>query len=452
MVSFATPRTKPLPAAPVDEDDPRMEIWFGIAVIVGFFVLLLGWAALTPLDAAAYAHGQVAVASHVQEVQNKEGGVIRRIDVKEGQYVNAGDVLIEMAGADAAAQQQSLISQVVGLQAQRARLQAEQTGAEAIRWPPELTNLTGDDQAEADKAMAVQQTEFHSRAADLSSHAAVLRQRMGELNDQIDGYQRQIDAAVQQQKLIAEELTEVKGLADQGYAPMSQVRALERNQADLDGHRGELIAQIAEARQQTGELKLQILQLDADQNQDITKDLRDVDFQLADLLPKLNAAKDQLSRTQVRAPTSGTVVGLAVFTAGGVVAPGQKLLEVVPDRTDLVIEAQISPADVDGVHIGQITEVRLGAERDRTLPILKGTLTELSADSLVNERNGERYFSAEVTIPPSQLGLLKAAQAPGFDIRPGLPAQVIIPTAKRTALDYLLEPLSKTLWRSFRER
>ena len=149
-------------------------------------------------------------------------------------------MLIELVGADAEAAQQSLVSQVVGLEAEQARLQAEQSGSSVIHWPAALTDLTGGDRVEADKAMAVQQTEFHSRSTDLSSHAAVLRQRMGELNDQIDGYQRQIDAAQEQQRLIAEELKEVKGLADQGYAPMSQVRALERSEADLDGHKGEL--------------------------------------------------------------------------------------------------------------------------------------------------------------------------------------------------------------------
>jgi len=451
MVLPASSPAKPDGPAAAAEDDPHVEIWFGGAIILAFFVVFLGWAALTPLDAAAYASGQVAVAGHRQEVQHREGGVVRRIDVREGQYVRAGDILVELVGADVAAAEQSLVSQVVGLQAQRARLQAEAAGVPAIQWPGELTGLTGVARLQADKAMAVQQAEFHSRGDDLASHKAVLRQRMGELDEQVDGYRRQLAAALEQQRLIVEELTDVKSLADQGYAPMSQVRALQRSQADLEGRRGELTAQIAQARQQSGEMRLQILQLVADQNQEISKDLRDVEFQLNDLTPRLAAARDQMARTLVRAPTSGTVVGLTVFTVGGVVAPGQRLLDVVPDRTQLVIQAQIAPGNIDGLHVGQTTEVRLG-ERDRALPILRGTLTTLSADSLVNERTGARYFTAEVTIPPSQLAILKAARVADFEIRPGLPAQVIIPTAKRTALQYILEPLTKTLWRSFRER
>jgi HlyD family secretion protein len=435
-----------------DDDDPRLEIGVGLLIAFAFFVILLGWAALVPLDAAAYAPGQVAVATHRQTLQHREGGVIRAIDVKDGQYVHAGDVLIELVGADVLAAQRALTSQVVGLKAQRARLLAEQAGSGSITWPPEFKTAAGDDADEAQKAITVQEAEFHSRADALASHKAVLRQRMAELSDQIDGYQRQIEAARDQERLIADELKDVSSLSAQGYAPISQVRALQRSQAELVGRLGEYAAQIAQARQQSGELELQILQLDADEREQVSKDLRDAEFQLNDLLPRLNAAEDQARRIQVRAPVSGTVMGLSVFTIGGVVAPGERLMDLVPDKSQLLIQAQIAPQDIEGLRVGQTTEVRLGAERDRTLPILKGVLTELSADSLLNEKTGASYFAAEVTIPPDQLALLQAANVKNFQLRPGLPAQVIVPTAKRTALQFLLEPLNKTLWRSFRER
>lgn len=443
---------KPLWPTATEDDDPRLEIGFGLAVAFGFFVVLLGSAAVIPLDAAAYAPGQVAVATHRQTIQHKEGGVVRRVDVHEGQYVHAGDTLVELVGADVVAVQKTLAFQVIGLKSQRARLQAEQAGASVITWPTEFSQLTGDEAAEARKAMAVQQAEFNTRSSALASHKAVLRQRISELSEEVQGYQRQIDAAAEQQKLTSDELTDVKSLADKGYAPMSQVRSLQRNQADLGGRRGQYTAQIAQSRQQSGELQLQILQVDADDREQIAKDLRDVEFQLNDAQPRLNAAEDQLQRTQVRSPVSGTVVGLTVFTVGGVVAPGQKLMDVIPDKSQLIIDARVSPQDVEGLAIGQKTEVRLGAERNRDLPILTGVLTELSADSLANEKTGDPYFAAQITIPPDQLALLKAAKVSEVDLRPGLPAQVIVPTAKRTALQYLFDPLTKTLWRSFRER
>jgi HlyD family secretion protein len=433
-------------------DDMRPEILIGAAAIAVFFVGFLGWAAFVPLDAAAYAPGQVAVADHRQTIQHKEGGVVSRINVKEGQYVRAGEVLIEMAGADVIATQKALTVQVIGLRAERARLQSEQASLPAIVPPPEFAALFGVDRAEADRALAVQDAQFRSRASSLSSHKAVLRKRVSELNEQVGGVERQIQAVGEQKRLIAEELGEVKSLANQGYAPISQVRALERNQADLEGRLGEYTAMIAQARQQSGGLDLQVLQLETDEKEQVAKELRDVEFQLNELLPRLNAANDQLSRQQVRATASGSVVSLSVFTAGGVIAPGQRLMDIVPDKTLLVIEAQVSPMDIDAVRIGMTTEVRLGAERDRTLPVLKGALTKLSADALVNEKTGGTYFIAEVTIPPDQLEKLNRAKAGSYDLRPGLPAQVIIPVTKRTALQFLLDPLTRTLWRSFRER
>jgi len=433
-----------------EADDPAPEIALGLGIIVLFFGLLLGSAALIPLDAAAYAPGEVAVASHRQTIQHKEGGIVRQIDVHEGQHVAAGQPLIELAGVDVLAANSGLMSEIVELQAQRARLLAEQRSAPSISWPPELTQLAGANPAQVNAAKVVQQAEFNSRRTALAAHKAVLGQRINELAEQIEGYQRQIDATRTQERLIADELAEVKTLANQGYAPIAQVRSLERNAADLEGHRGEYAAQIAQTQQQAGELKLQMIQLDTDEREQIAKDLHDVETQMNDALPRLQSAQDQLKRMDLRAPLSGTVVGLKVFTVGGVVAPGQALMDIVPDSPQLVVRVSIAPGDVDNVHVGQVAEVRFGG-KDRTVPIVKGAVTQLSADSLTDEKTGKTYFTAEVTLPPDQIDLLKEAKG-GAELKPGTPAQVIVPTAKRSALQFLFEPLSRTLWRSFRER
>jgi HlyD family secretion protein len=433
-----------------EADDPAPEIALGLGIIVLFFGLLLGGAAFVPLDAAAYAPGQVAVANHRQTIQHKEGGIVRRIDVAEGQHVVAGQLLLELAGADVVAANRGLTSELVELQAQRARLLAEQRSQSSITWPPEFAQLAASDQPQVSAAKAVQQAEFTSRRMALAAHKAVIGQRINELSEQIEGYRRQIDATQTQEKLIADELAEVKTLANQGYAPIAQVRSLERNAADLEGHRGEFSAQIAQTQQQAGELKLQMIQLDTDEREQISKDLHDVENQLNDALPRLQSAADQLKRMDVRAPLSGTVVGLKVFTAGGVVAPGQTLLDIVPDSPQLVVRVDVAPADVDNLHVGQVAEVRFGG-KNRTLPIVKGAVTQLSADSLTDEKTGKTFFTAEVTLPPDQIDLLKEAKG-GLELKPGTPAQVVIPTAKRSALQFLFEPLSRTLWRSFRER
>lgn len=434
------------------EDDGRIEVRIGAAVAVSFFVLFLGWAALTRLDSAAYAQGEVAVEGHTQSVQHKEGGIVSALHVKEGQMVRQGDVLVELAGADAKAQETALSAQVYGLKAQQARLQAEQFGLRKIVWPAEFATLTGDDLKAVQNAMKVQQIQFQTRAAALASQKNILRQKGAELAQQVEGDKRQIEAADEQTRLIGEELDGVKSLAAEGFAPANRVRALERNQAELGGQRGQYAASVAQAQEQAGETRLQALQLDKQQAEDVATQLRDVAFQLADAQPKLAAAKDALAREQVRAPVSGAVVGLTVYTVGGVVAPGQKLMDIVPAKADLVVEARLSPQDADDIRVGQDVEIKFPSLHDRTLPVLKGALSKLSADSFADEKTGARYFQVEATAPQATLDRLKLAEGGRFEIRPGLPAQVLIPRAKRTALQYLTEPLTQAIWRSFREK
>lgn len=440
----------PIPVKPL-EDDPKGEIRFGAVVAALFFVGFLGWAAFARLDAAAYAPGQISVLGHRQSLQHKEGGIVSALHVKEGQIVKAGDVLIELSGAEAQAQERALAAQVIGLEAQRARLQAEQIGAASITWPADFATMTGADREEADRAMRVQQGQFSARSASLSAQKNVLHQRTLELAQQAEGYQRQIESADKQQKLIGDELAGTKSLAEKGYAPLTRVRALERTQAEIGGQRGQYLATVAQSQQQAGEARLQILQLERQHGEDVATQLRDVDFQLNDLQPKLGAARDQLDRTQVRAPASGEVVGLSVFTVGAVIAPGQKLLDVVPQKAPLVIEAQVSPNDADDLHVGQQVEVKFTGVRARGAPILLGKLTKISADSFTDEKTGAHYFSAEATVPVAELDKLKAAKGSGFTLRPGLPVQVLAPLRARTALQYLFEPLNDTLWRAFRE-
>ncbi|HEY4032076.1 MAG TPA: HlyD family type I secretion periplasmic adaptor subunit [Caulobacteraceae bacterium] len=439
-------------AAPESHDDGHREIMAGWIIAGAFFVLFMGWASFARLDQAAYAQGEVTVEGHRQSVQHKEGGIISALNVKEGQKVQDGEVLIALAGAEARAQESSLAAQVYGLKAEQARLRAEQFGAAKVTWPTEFATLKGDDLAAAQSAQQVQQTQFETRAAALTSQKRVLAQKAAELKEQVSGYQRQIEATDEQNRLIGEELTGVKDLAAQGFAPQTRVRSLQRNQAELSGQRGQYAAGIAQAQEQVGETQLQSLQLDKQHADDVATRLRDVEFQLNDAEPKLRAAQDALAREQVRAPASGTVVGLSVFTVGGVIAPGQKLMDIVPTNAGLVIEARVNPADADDIHVGQEVEVKFPSLHDRTLPVLKGTMTKLSADSFADEKTGQRYFTAEATVPEATLERLKLAENGQFRLKPGLPAQVLIPLRKRTALQYMTQPLTEAIWRSFREK
>ena len=435
---------------PVLKDDPEPEMRFGIIVALVFFVGFLGWAMFAPMDSAAFATGRVIVAGNRQTVQHREGGVVGALLVKEGQHVQKDQVLIQLSGADVQAMERSLASQVIGLKAQRARLIAEQSGT-AIQWPAEFATLTGANREEAERAMRVQQGQFGARSATISTQGGVLGQRTAQLNEQISGLERQIQSIDDQSRLLEQELTGVRELNARGYAPMTQVRALERQLAALGGQRAQLTAGIAQSRERIGETRLQNVEIGKSQQERIAQELRDVEFALNDAEPKWQAAQDQLARTQVRAPATGTVVGLSIFTVGGVIAPGQKLLDVVPDKAPLVLEGQVSPNDADDLHIGQGTEVLFTGLHDRSLPRLKGEVSKVSADAFTNEKTGESYFITEVTVPVEEVDKIRQIRGKDFNLRPGMPVQILVPLKKRTAMQYLLEPLTDAMWRSFRE-
>lgn len=435
---------------PIQTDAPRREIVVGSIIAGIFFVLFLGWAAFAPLDVGAYAPGKIVVSGSRQAVQHREGGVVSALHVQEGDTVREGQVLVEISVGDLRAVERGLTGQVLALLAQRARLVAERDGG-AMMTPPEFAGLPPEDAEIAAQALRLQREQFAARGSAQGTQTGVLNQRVAQLRSQIDGLNRQLASNREQARLIAEELAGMRSLADRGYAPMTRVRALERAAADLEGQEGSLTAQIARTNEAIGETRLQILGVGRDTQAEVAEQLRQAEVQLNELQPRLAAARDQLARALVRAPASGQVVGLSVFTEGGVVQPGQTLMEIVPAEASLVIEAQISPNDADDLEIGQRTEVRFTAFRDRALPILRGELTGVSADSFTDERTGEAYFRATVTVPPEELARIGVGADEETALRPGLPVEVVVPQRKRTALQYFIEPLTRNLWRSFRE-
>ena len=430
-------------------DTPRRELVIGGGIIVVFFVIFLGWAAFAPLDAGAYAQGQIAVTGNRQAVQHREGGVVSALHVAEGDTVRRGQILLQLASGELRATERGVASQVYALIAQRARLTAERDRLGAIPAPPEFAGLTGDDLVLARESLRIQQLQFGARRSGRSTETGVLGQRVAQLDEQIEGYERQIAANVEQQRLIQEELTGMRSLADQGYAPLTRVRALERTAAQLDGEMGSLRSQIARSREAIGETRLQVSGVATRMNEDVADQLRQIDVQLNELRPRMLELRAQIARTEVRAPASGEIVGLTIFTAGGVIQPGQTLMEVVPRDASQVIVAQVNPNDVDNLRVGMTTEVRFPGLRERSPPKIQGRVTRISADSFTVEQTGATYYRAEIVVPASELRTLgRAANA----LRPGAPVEVIILLRKRTALEYLLEPLTNNLWRSGSEQ
>jgi HlyD family secretion protein len=438
--------------APVDAtmDDPSRDIRFGLAIAALFFVLFLGWAAFAPLDAAAMAAGKLVVAGQRQTVQHREGGVVTQILVKEGAKVDRGQVLIRLAGADVRAQEQALSAQVIGLLAQRARLHAEQAGQSSITPPPEFAGLPPEDRAAAKEALQIQQAQLRTRKAVLSAQRGALGERTFQANSQGEGYTHQLAAIDTQLQLINEELNGMREAAAKGFVSQNRIRALEREKAELEGQRGQYTATVAQTRGQAGESRLQALEAQSNYMERIASELRDVEVSLNDAMPKLAAAREQLARTEIRSPVSGTVVGLAVFTPGGVIEPGQKLMDIVPDKAPLTIEAKLAVTDGDDVHVGQRALLHFDTLHDRALAPLNGSVSRVSADAFTDEKSGAPFYTAEITVPVAELE--KVEQAHGRSaLRAGTPVSVVIPIRKRTALQYAFEPLSAAFRRSFGE-
>ncbi|MBU1540392.1 MAG: HlyD family type I secretion periplasmic adaptor subunit [Alphaproteobacteria bacterium] len=445
MTDAVVPPGPPPAKPPVALDNPRRELVIGGAIIVLFFVIFLGWAALAPLDAGAYAQGQVAVSGNRQAVQHREGGVVSALLVAEGDTVRAGQVLLQLSSGELKATERGVASQVYALFAQRSRLIAERDRLAAIPPPVEFASLSAEDQVLARESLRIQQQQFNARRSGRSTETGVLGQRIAQLNEQIAGYQGQIAANIEQQRLIQDELAGMRSLAERGFAPLTRVRALERTAAQLDGELGSLRAQIAQSREAVGETRLQMSGVSTELNEDVAEQLRLIDVQLNELRPRMDELRAQIARNEVQAPASGEVVGLTIFTQGGVVQAGQTLMEIVPRDASQVIVAQIAPNDVDNLRVGLLTEVRFPGLRERAPPIIHGRVTRISADSFTVEETGARYFRAEIVVPASELAKLgRGAET----LRPGAPVEVVVLLRKRTALGYLLEPLTNNLWRS----
>ena len=432
-------------------DSLMPELRVGGVVAGAFFLGFMGWASFIPLDAAATAEGVVAVAGNRQAVQHRDGGIVTELNVQEGQMVMEGDLLLQISASELVAQERGLSGEAISLQAQRARLLAERAGAARLVRPVELMNLSAEDQALADEAMASQQMLFDTRRSSRINERNVLEQRIRQHDEQISGIAHQQVSNELQKQLMSEELQGLQKLVPSGYVAVNRVRAMEREVADLDGRDGSLRSDAARLTEAIGEARLGIISIDRRTQEEIATELRDLQVRLDEVMPRLNSTRQQIARATVRAPATGQVVALKVFTEGGVVIAGDTLMEIVPSDRSLVIEAKAAPTDADDLTIGMTTQIRFPALQEKDLPIIEGQISKISADSFEDQRTGTHYFEIEVMVPLESLDKLKEFRADG-GMRAGLPAQVVVPLRKRTALGYLLEPLSSTFWKVGREQ
>lgn len=430
-------------AAP-PSDSARGAVWAGVAILALFFGGFGGWALMAPLNGAVVGQAVVKVDGNRKSVQHLDGGIVKELRVREGDRVKAGDVLLVLDDTEARSDFEVLAQQYAMLRATEARLNAELAGAEHVAFP---ADMAASGEASARTAIAGQQKEFDSRAAALEGQAAILSGRVTQLQQQIAGNDAQQAAYEQQLASVIAERESLAGLLASGLITRDRTLQLQRTEDGIRGQIGTVGAASQQARLAIGELGQQIAQLTKDRIADDTRELRDVQTRMLETAPRLDGARAVLDRMEVRAPYSGQVVDLNVFGAGAVIAKGERILDIVPEATSLVVDAQIAVEDISDVKPGMAAEVHFTSYKQRTIPLIHGTVAQVSADRLADARTGVPYYQATVAVNADEL-----AASPEIALYPGMPATVMITTEQRTAFDYLVGPLVASFDRSFRQK
>ncbi len=417
--------------------------------IIGLIVLLstLGifgiWAGWAPIDGAALAPGFVAVKSHKKTVQHLDGGIVSQLLVKNGDIVKEGDLLLTLDGTENKAQLEIARGQFITLAAQVARLEAERDGKSAIVYPETLNDAAD---LRITEAKRTENQLFAARKNAHEGEMAVLTQRVGQLNSKIDGLKGQRSSKQNLVVSYSEEARDLKELLAEGFADKQRLRDTERNYMLNKGEISALTSEIAASQIQIGETKLEILQLEKKFQEDVSTKLSEAQTDLYDVTQRMSATKDKVVRIDIKAPVSGRVMGMEMHTVGGVILPGHPILDIVPQKEELIVDAQVSPLDIDRVSIGLVAEVRFTAFKQALTPVIEGRMIGLSADRLIEEKTGTPYYQAEIELTPESYQ--KMAH---LELVPGMPVEVLIKTGERTVFEYLTKPISNAFARSFIE-
>ena len=423
------------------DTDLKIHRRFGLLI----FIMLFGfgglWSATAPIDGAAVASGIVTSRSYSKVVQHLEGGIIRSIFVEDGAEVDLGDPILEIDSTQPRSQLDIINSQLLSLRALEIRLAAERDSKDALS-----SSDFSEESGRAREEAAAQIEIFNARKSSLEGEIEVLEQREEQLRSQIRGFQGLQSSKERLSRSYNEELIDIRELLEQGFSDKNRLREAERNVATLDGDVADLIANIAGTEVAIGEARLQILQLRKRFQNEVVSELREVQLNISDNLERANALEDIVSRTLVRATESGIVTGLQVHTEGGVISPGMRIVDIVPQEDELIVEAQVSPTDIDRVAIGQDATIRFSSFGTGSVPAIYGRVINLSADSFFDESIRNYYYLARVEVTPEGMEDLG-----DLALMPGMPADVFIATGARTFLQYLFKPFSNAVARGLRE-
>ena len=430
-------------------NDPRQVIkrlnYFGLAVVAITIFGVGGWAATAQLSGAVIGSGTIIVETFAKKVQHPTGGVVGQILVKEGDRVEAGQIVIRLDDTVPRATVGVIVAQLVELRAREGRLQAERDDAENLSFPSDL--VARNKEANVATALADEEKLFHSRRTSRQGQREQLKERINQSKQEIIGLTAQQEAKANEIKFIGEELKGVAELYEKKLVPIVRFMQLQRDQARIQGERGNLIAEIARAKAKIVETELQILQLDRDFRTEVLKELRDAQGKIAELKERLVAAEDQLRRVDIPAPQSGVVHQLAVHTVGGVIGAQETIMLIIPHSDKLVVEAKIAPPDVDQVTLGARVSIQVMAGNRRTTPSVNGVVTHIAADLTKEQQTNLTYYIVRASIPDDEIKRLG-----DLKLLPGMPAEIFVQTQDRTPLEFLIKPLTDQIARTFRER
>ena len=416
----------------------------GLWLVLGGLVLLALWAGLAPLDEGVPTQGLVSLDTKRKTVQHLQGGLVREVLVREGDRVQAGQVLMRLEPAAARANQETVRQHYWSLRAAESRLDAEQRGLPRIQWHPDLQSALHE--AAMQPHLQVQTQLFESRKSSFEASQSGMRSSLAGLLAQREGGLRMLTQRQRQQALFQEELGNIQELVKEGYAPRNRALELQRSLADTASTIADLEANEQRMQRSIEEMKQRLAQGRAAFQAEVAAQLADVRRDVQSDAEKLQAVSQDMEHTDIRSPASGQVVGLAVQTVGAVIAPGQRVMDIVPEGAPLVVEARIPPHIVDRVKPGLHADVRFSAFAHAPQLTVSGTVRSVSQDVLTDADTRQSYFLARIEPTAEGLAVLGSRT-----LQAGMSAEVVIRTGERTVLQYLLHPLLRRMAQSMKE-
>lgn len=440
------PTAPAVAAAPVDtvsdvdavpKTDTQTPIRLGFWVLIVGFGLFLAWAAFAPLDEGVSAPATVSIETRRKTIQHMQGGVVQSLQAREGEQVKRGDVLVVLDDGATRAAHEAIRQNYLVQRALESRLQAELADQPSITFHPDLLNAAD---ALAQQHVRVQQQTFAARRSAQAAEIAAAEQSILGIQGQIAGLRQVLESRRAQQAIQARQYDNIKGLAEEGFAPKNQALQLEQAQAELRASIADLETNIQRAQSAIAETRLRIAQRKQEYLKEVTGQLAEVRREVQGNQERLAAVSADLGRTQVRAPVDGQVVGLGLAGVGGVVQPGQRMMDIVPKGESLLLDAKVPPNVIDRVRVGVETEVRFSAFANSPQLVVHGRVVSLTGDALTEQIGGavQTYYLARVELTPAGLKALG-----GRELQPGMQAEVLLKTGERSLLTYLLHPLTK---------